>query len=155
MRTKSMVLMPSDFFFFFVSSLQRRSKPVRWAGNQIDSGWGSGSAFFFTSFQFFLLHFSLFPMASTRDIEMSRVDDDREAFLPAPAQQRRQLEQQYPPALVAVVVAFYFMISLAVVFLNKLILSSSEYKFPYPLFVTWFQLLVALGLLIAWAYLGQ
>ncbi|KAI8582081.1 hypothetical protein K450DRAFT_228911 [Umbelopsis ramanniana AG] len=92
---------------------------------------------------------------AARDIEMSRVDEDREAFLPAPAQQRRTTEPQYPPALVAVVVAFYFIISLAVVFLNKFILSSSEYKFPYPLFVTWFQLLVALGLLVAWAKLGQ
>lgn len=96
-----------------------------------------------------------FVMASTRDIEMSRVDEDREAFLPAPAQQRRPTEPQYPPALVAIVVAFYFVISLAVVFLNKFILSSSEYKFPYPLFVTWFQLLVALGLLVAWANLGK
>lgn len=94
-------------------------------------------------------------MASTRDVEMSRVDEDREAFLPPPAQQRRSTETNYPPALVATVVAFYFIISLAVVFLNKFILSSSEYKFPYPLFVTWFQLLVALGLLVAWAFLGK
>ncbi|KAG2183773.1 hypothetical protein INT43_006784 [Umbelopsis isabellina] len=94
-------------------------------------------------------------MASTRDVEMSRVDEDRETFLPPPAQQRRSTETNYPPALVATVVAFYFIISLAVVFLNKFILSSSEYKFPYPLFVTWFQLLAALGLLVAWAYLGQ
>ncbi|KAM3580288.1 hypothetical protein VKS41_007524 [Umbelopsis sp. WA50703] len=94
-------------------------------------------------------------MASTRDVEMSRVDEDRETFLPPPAQQRRSTETNYPPALVATVVAFYFVISLAVVFLNKFILSSSEYKFPYPLFVTWFQLLVALGLLVTWAFLGK
>jgi GDP-fucose transporter C1 len=49
---------------------------------------------------------------------------------------------------VAAVVAFYFVTSMAVVFLNKLILSYGEYKFPYPLFVSWFQMLVALVCII-------
>jgi len=33
--------------------------------------------------------------------------------------------------------------------------SGSEYKFPYPLFVTWYQLFVALLLLILCGYLGK
>ncbi|KAH8556541.1 hypothetical protein BGW37DRAFT_416824, partial [Umbelopsis sp. PMI_123] len=49
-------------------------------------------------------------------------------------------------SLIALVVLFYFVISLSVVFLNKIILSSTKYDFPYPLFVTWFQLLVALNI---------
>jgi solute carrier family 35 (GDP-fucose transporter), member C1 len=33
--------------------------------------------------------------------------------------------------------------------------SSSEYKFPYPLFVTWYQLVVALVLLVVFGELGK
>ena len=33
--------------------------------------------------------------------------------------------------------------------------SASEYKFPYPLFVTWYQLVVALGLLVISGELGK
>mgnify|MGYP006940087342 CR=1 FL=1 len=42
------------------------------------------------------------------------------------------------------VVAFYFVVSIATVFLNKFILSSSEHKFDQPLAMTWFQLVFAL-----------
>jgi GDP-fucose transporter C1 len=56
---------------------------------------------------------------------------------------------------IAAVVLFYFASSLSVVFLNKYIMSSSEYKFPFPLIVTWYQLLVALGLLIVTGYMGS
>jgi solute carrier family 35 (GDP-fucose transporter), member C1 len=59
------------------------------------------------------------------------------------------------PSMIALVVLFYFVISLSVVFLNKIILSSAKYDFPYPLFVTWFQLLVALVLLIVCSELGK
>lgn len=67
--------------------------------------------------------------------------------------------------------AFYWVVSLSVVFLNKYIfryalfspaaplltrtLSSSENKFPYPLFVTWYQIFVALVLLVVCGWLGQ
>lgn len=61
---------------------------------------------------------------------------------------------KHSPTTIFMVVAFYWISSLAVVFLNKFILSSSEYKFPYPLFVTWFQLLVALVLLVTLGSLG-
>lgn len=53
------------------------------------------------------------------------------------------------------VVAFYWVSSLSVVFLNKAILSSSEYHFPYPLLITWYQLLVALVLLIFFGKFGR
>ncbi|KAI9277903.1 triose-phosphate transporter family-domain-containing protein [Umbelopsis sp. AD052] len=59
------------------------------------------------------------------------------------------------PNLIALVVLLYFVISLSVVFLNKIILSSAKYDFPYPLFVTWFQLLVALVLLIVCSEVGK
>lgn len=56
---------------------------------------------------------------------------------------------------IAAVVAFYFVISMAVVLLNKFIFSYSAYVFPYPLFVTWFQLVVALICIIVWGELGK
>lgn len=36
---------------------------------------------------------------------------------------------------IAVVVSFYFVTSISLVFLNKILLSG--YDFPYPLFITW------------------
>jgi GDP-fucose transporter C1 len=88
------------------------------------------------------------------DIPMSRKDRDEseEPFLPAPVQSKP--ERQHPTTLIAAVVGFYFAISLSVVFLNKIILSGSS-DFPYALFVTWYQLLVALVLLLIWAQLGK
>ncbi|CAG8611228.1 2350_t:CDS:2 [Ambispora leptoticha] len=71
---------------------------------------------------------------------------DEKPFLPPPATSAYvKRQKQHPPAIILLVVAFYWFISISVVFLNKYILSSSEYKFPYPLFVTWFQMVVALG----------
>ncbi len=64
-------------------------------------------------------------------------------YLPLPVQSKTQ---QLPS--VFSVVSFYWITSLSVVFLNKTILSSKQFTFPYPLFVTWFQLLVALLLLV-------
>lgn len=58
-------------------------------------------------------------------------------------------------AFITCVVLSYFVVSLAVVFLNKYIMNVSEYKFPYPLFVTWFQLLVAMVILVVCGRLGQ
>ncbi|KAI9359103.1 triose-phosphate transporter family-domain-containing protein [Pilaira anomala] len=95
-------------------------------------------------------------MNSTRDndIPMSRkdMDESEEPFLPTPVQTRG--EKQHPLPLIAAVVSFYFVISLSVVFLNKIIMSGSS-DFPYALFVTWYQLVVALGLLLVWASLGK
>ena len=71
--------------------------------------------------------------------------------LPVGAGKRNDFEPIVPQtssSLIMAVVAFYWAVSLSVVFLNKFILSYSEYKFPYPLFVTWFQLVVALVLLV-------
>eukprot|EP01080_Neovahlkampfia_damariscottae_P003092 gene3092-5262_t len=41
------------------------------------------------------------------------------------------------------VVSFYFVISIAIVFMNKFLMSNEKHKFPYPLTMTWYQLLVA------------
>ncbi|KAK4519042.1 uncharacterized protein ATC70_009270 [Mucor velutinosus] len=91
--------------------------------------------------------------SSNNDIQMNRkdMDESEEPFLPAPVQTR---EKQHPLPLIAAVVSFYFIISLSVVFLNKIILSGSS-DFPYALFVTWYQLVVALVLLLVWAQLGK
>ncbi|KAF9583833.1 hypothetical protein BGW38_008375 [Lunasporangiospora selenospora] len=76
-----------------------------------------------------------------------------EKLLPQPASHRGP--QSHPVSLIASSIAFYWVASLSVVFLNKTILSGSEYKFPYPLFVTLFQLLVALVLLVVCGQLGK
>lgn len=56
---------------------------------------------------------------------------------------------------ISLVIAFYFVVSMSVVFLNKFIMSYSVFKFPFPLFVSWFQMLVALGCIILWGELGK
>ncbi|KAI9029361.1 triose-phosphate transporter family-domain-containing protein [Hyaloraphidium curvatum] len=73
--------------------------------------------------------------------------------LPPPVS--KQAERAHSMGTIASVVAFYWVSSLAVVFLNKFILSYGDYKFPYPLFVTWYQLAVALLLLLVWGHLGK
>jgi GDP-fucose transporter C1 len=80
---------------------------------------------------------------------MDKKDD--EAFLPKPAIQKSG--PNHSLGLISAVVAFYFVISLAVVFLNKFILSNAD--FPYALFVTWYQLVVALVVLLIWSHLGK
>jgi len=50
--------------------------------------------------------------------------------------------------IIASVIAFYWVCSMSVVFLNKYIFTYADYEFPFPLFVTWYQFLVALVLLI-------
>ncbi|KAI8970126.1 triose-phosphate transporter family-domain-containing protein [Mycotypha africana] len=95
--------------------------------------------------------------ANHTDIPMNRKDMDEaeEPFLPPPASaQQAKVEKQHPVSLIAAVVTFYFIISLSVVFLNKIIMSGSS-DFPYALFVTWYQLVVALVLLLVWAHLGK
>ncbi|KAF9134448.1 hypothetical protein BGW39_007063 [Mortierella sp. 14UC] len=82
---------------------------------------------------------------------MSTDKDDK--FLPAPAVHRGA--PQHPLGLIISAIAFYWVASLSVVFLNKTILSGSEFKFPYPLFVTLYQLVVALVLLIVCGQLGK
>ncbi|KAF9288860.1 hypothetical protein BGZ68_010492 [Mortierella alpina] len=76
-----------------------------------------------------------------------------EKFLPTPASHRQA--PQHPVSLIVSAIAFYWVASLSVVFLNKTILSGSEFKFPYPLFVTLFQLVVALALLLVCGQLGK
>ncbi|KAI9015768.1 triose-phosphate transporter family-domain-containing protein [Phycomyces nitens] len=89
------------------------------------------------------------------DIHLSRRDgnEDEEAFLPGPTVQRAVAEKHNPVGLIVAVITFYFVISLSVVFLNKFIMSGSD--FPYALFVTWYQLVVALVLLLIWAQAGK
>ena len=66
------------------------------------------------------------------------------------AAQKKKMEEG---VRIATVVAFYFVISISVVFLNKAILSGL--RFPFPLFVTWFQLVVALVFIVLWGECGK
>lgn len=54
--------------------------------------------------------------------------------------------------LISGVVSFYFVISLGMVFLNKIVLTTD---FRFPLFLTWAQLVIALGLCWVGGKLGQ
>ncbi|KAF9919250.1 hypothetical protein BX616_010502 [Lobosporangium transversale] len=84
---------------------------------------------------------------------MSSSTDREDKFLPSPAVHRTP--QQHALSKIVSAIAFYWIASLSVVFLNKTILSGSEFKFPFPLFVTLFQLVVALILLVVSGHLGK
>jgi len=56
--------------------------------------------------------------------------------------------EQSEVIVIAMVVGFYWVCSMSVVFLNKYIFTYAKYEFPFPLFVTWYQLVVALVLLL-------
>jgi len=64
-------------------------------------------------------------------------------------------EQPATTSKIASVVAFYFVISISLVFVNKTILSSEELSIPAPLFVTWFQCLVSAGICYVAGELGR
>jgi len=59
------------------------------------------------------------------------------------------MEFQQHHVRIAMVVAFYFFVSITLVFVNKLLLSNDTLSVPAPLFVTWFQCVVTV--LICWA----
>ncbi|RKP17407.1 TPT-domain-containing protein [Rozella allomycis CSF55] len=82
-----------------------------------------------------------------------KLEDNKKDGLPFPASTKN--EHDTSAKTVFYVISFYWATSLSVVFLNKFILSSSEFPFPYPIFVTWFQILVALVLLVVLGELGR
>eukprot|EP00698_Gefionella_okellyi_P010830 TRINITY_DN2841_c0_g5_i1.p1 TRINITY_DN2841_c0_g5~~TRINITY_DN2841_c0_g5_i1.p1 ORF type:complete len:340 (+),score=37.02 TRINITY_DN2841_c0_g5_i1:130-1149(+) len=56
---------------------------------------------------------------------------------------------------IALVVGFYFCISIALVILNKWVMGYSQYPFPHPFSVTWFQFVVALLCALILSWLGR
>lgn len=54
----------------------------------------------------------------------------------------------YSYVKIALVVAAYWFVSIALVFINKYLLSSSELKLDAPLFVTWFQCVISVLLCV-------
>ena len=80
-------------------------------------------------------------------------DDHGKRLLPSPVS--ASTASQHSSPVIAAVVMFYFATSLSVVFLNKFILSYSEFKFPFPLTVTMYQLFVAWVILLGCGWLGQ
>lgn len=55
---------------------------------------------------------------------------------------------------IAAVVASYFVISIALVFVNKLLLTPGT-SIPAPLFVTWFQCIITVGICYVCGELGR
>jgi len=80
-------------------------------------------------------------------------DKDKKPLLPVTntVHQGRN-DEQTDTMIIALVIGFYWICSMSVVFLNKYIFTYAEYEFPFPLFVTWYQFLVALILLILTGY---
>eukprot|EP01129_Flabellula_baltica_P011706 TRINITY_DN5179_c0_g1_i2.p1 TRINITY_DN5179_c0_g1~~TRINITY_DN5179_c0_g1_i2.p1 ORF type:complete len:288 (-),score=46.58 TRINITY_DN5179_c0_g1_i2:49-912(-) len=64
-----------------------------------------------------------------------------------------QQEKGHSTLVIFGVVSFYMSISLALVFLNKNLMG--PYDFPFPLFVSWFQLIVAEVCIIVFGFLGE
>jgi solute carrier family 35 (GDP-fucose transporter), member C1 len=56
---------------------------------------------------------------------------------------------------IASVVATYWFVSIAMVYLNKVLMSSDEVSIPAPLFVTWFQCVVTAGICYLAGELGE
>lgn len=52
-------------------------------------------------------------------------------------------EQHGSVAKIVLSIAFYFVVSISLVFLNKYVMKG--YNFPYPIFVTWYQQIVSLA----------
>lgn len=56
---------------------------------------------------------------------------------------------------VAYVITLYWVVSISMVYLNKVLLSSSETSIPAPLFITWFQCVVTCIVCIVLGHLGE
>eukprot|EP01095_Lingulamoeba_sp_RSL-Kostka_P006114 TRINITY_DN1892_c2_g1_i1.p1 TRINITY_DN1892_c2_g1~~TRINITY_DN1892_c2_g1_i1.p1 ORF type:complete len:349 (+),score=52.15 TRINITY_DN1892_c2_g1_i1:143-1189(+) len=64
------------------------------------------------------------------------------------------MEKQRPPMLMVIfAVSFYFIISLTLVFVNKIIMDKDT--FPYPLFMTWIQFIIQLICFVALCLIGR
>ena len=94
-------------------------------------------------------------MGNSKDFYAIKIEEKLPELEKKPLSHPANQHMRYSAFTIFLVVGFYWITSLAVVFLNKFILSSSEYKFPYPLTVTWFQLLVAFVLLVSCGELGK
>lgn len=55
-------------------------------------------------------------------------------------------------AYIAMVVAAYFVVSISMVFINKVLLYTTQFEKPIPIFIMWFQSI--LSVIICWA-LGE
>jgi len=94
-------------------------------------------------------------MSSTEvTVELENLNDyeednskDKKPLLPIANIPQRQNEKT-EAKVIAIVIGFYWVCSMSVVFLNKYIFTYADYEFPFPLFVTWYQLVVALVLLV-------
>jgi GDP-fucose transporter C1 len=58
-------------------------------------------------------------------------------------------------AYIASVVAAYWVVSISMVYLNKLLLSNEGASIPAPLFITWFQCLVTSIVCVLLGYIGE
>lgn len=94
-------------------------------------------------------------MATNGNNRLLKKTSNETSLLSADIEKSASSNQQQSASSIFLVVAFYFVTSLSVVFLNKHILSTSDFRFPYPLLVTWYQLVVALVILVVCGHLGQ
>jgi GDP-fucose transporter C1 len=74
--------------------------------------------------------------------------------MPAAASDQNVSTLRQQQTKIGTIVAAYFLISIALVFVNKLLLTKGT-SIPAPLFVTWFQCLVTVGICWAFGELGK
>eukprot|EP01098_Paradermamoeba_levis_P015610 TRINITY_DN8019_c0_g1_i2.p2 TRINITY_DN8019_c0_g1~~TRINITY_DN8019_c0_g1_i2.p2 ORF type:complete len:453 (-),score=124.41 TRINITY_DN8019_c0_g1_i2:82-1440(-) len=84
---------------------------------------------------------------------------EKELIIPVSDERDRQRQDEKAKSNqtfnIFLVVSFYFAISIALVLLNKYILSGSGDSAPFPFFVVWFQLLVAQFLILTFGFLSK
>ena len=56
---------------------------------------------------------------------------------------------------VASVIASYWVVSISMVYLNKILLSSADASIPAPLFVTWYQCVITCVICIVLGHMGE
>eukprot|EP01112_Ceratiomyxa_fruticulosa_P018952 TRINITY_DN6134_c0_g2_i3.p1 TRINITY_DN6134_c0_g2~~TRINITY_DN6134_c0_g2_i3.p1 ORF type:complete len:347 (-),score=60.68 TRINITY_DN6134_c0_g2_i3:355-1395(-) len=65
----------------------------------------------------------------------------------------KEKEKEKENVKIAMAIAFYFFVSISLVFLNKALMRN--YRFDKPLFITWYQQVVAIGCIIILGKLGR
>eukprot|EP01099_Mayorella_cantabrigiensis_P000398 TRINITY_DN1185_c0_g5_i1.p1 TRINITY_DN1185_c0_g5~~TRINITY_DN1185_c0_g5_i1.p1 ORF type:complete len:505 (-),score=121.84 TRINITY_DN1185_c0_g5_i1:44-1453(-) len=89
------------------------------------------------------------------DLEKGDVSQQKEASFSSRDQRIMATIRGNQRFKIALVVGFYFFISISLVLLNKIVLNGSEYSIPAPMFIVWFQLLVALVIIWLVSFLAR
>ena len=62
---------------------------------------------------------------------------------------------EYTTGQIALIIAAYWIVSISMVYLNKVVLSNNPVSIPAPLFVSWYQCLVTLVICVVLGEIGE